>query len=121
GPAVPTLPGLPPAALPAAAERWRSTRTDALLAIEPALAPPSALTPLLRRGGKPGFVVEDMTDVDSFAPTGGELGGAPLHLVEGPQRGDEFEHASPAEALAELTARTRSPLLVTEGLHGVAQ
>lgn len=116
-----TLAGLPAEALTAAAERWGSTRTDALLAIDPALAPPSALTPLLRRGGKPGFVVEDMTDVDSFAPTGVELGGAPLHLVEGPQRGDEFENASPAEALAELTARTRSPLLLTEGLHWVLQ
>src|SRR5699024_5053161 len=62
-----------------------------------------------------------MTDVDSFAPTGVELGGEPLHLVEGPQRGDEFENASPAEALAELTARTRSPLLLTEGLHWVLQ
>src|SRR5699024_4803718 len=82
-----TLAGLPAEALTAAAERWGSTRTDALLAIDPALAPPSALTPLLRRGGKPGFVVEDMTDVDSFAPTGVELGGAPLHLVEGPARG----------------------------------
>lgn len=116
-----TLAGLPEDALRTAAERWGSERTDALLVIDPALAPPSALTPLLRRGEKPGFVVEDMTDVDQFAPTGIELDGEALYLVEGPDRGDEFENASPAEALAELTARGRTPLLLTEGIHWVLQ
>ena len=32
-------------------------------------APASELAPLLRLGDKPGFVVEDLTDVDDFAPT----------------------------------------------------
>lgn len=81
----------------------------------------SALAPLMRRGEKPGFVVEDMTDVDQFAPTGIELAGEALYLVEGLDRGDEFENASPAEALTELTARGRTPLLLTEGLHWVLQ
>ncbi len=62
-----------------------------------------------------------MTDVDRFAPTGIELSGAPLYLVEAPDRGDEFASASPAEALAELTTRGRSPLLLTEGLLWVLQ
>ncbi|MGO1896893.1 MAG: DUF5701 family protein [Brachybacterium sp.] len=116
-----TLAGLTEEQLRSAAVQWGSDRSDALLAIDPALAPPSALAPLLRRGDKPGFVVEDMTDVDQFAPTGIELSGEALYLVEGPDRGDEFENASPAEALTELTARSRTPLLLTEGIHWVLQ
>ena len=116
-----TLAGLDAKQLRAAAVHWGTERTDVLLAIDPALAPPSALTPLLRRAGKPGFVVEDMTDVDQFAPTGIELSGEALYLVQGPERGDEFENASPAEALAALTGRGRTPLLLTEGIHWALQ
>lgn len=118
---VPALVGMSPQQLHDAAMHHGPDRTDALLALDPALAPPSALAPLMRRGEKPGFVVEDMTDVDAFAPTGITLGGEPLYLVEDPQRGDEFENASPAEALVALTARDRTPLLLTEGLHWVLQ
>ncbi|ATG55780.1 hypothetical protein CFK41_14095 [Brachybacterium ginsengisoli] len=118
---VPTTAGLRPEVLHEAAARWGSDRTDALLAIDPALAPPSALAPLMRRAEKPGFVVEDMTDVDSFAPAGVELPEAALYLVDAPERGDEFENDSPAEALEALTARGRTPLLLTEGLHWALQ
>lgn len=107
--------------LRAAVAQWGSTRTDALLAIRPDLAPPSAFAPLLRRGDKSGFVVEDMADVDRFAPTGVKLTGEALYLVEGLDRGDGFENASPAEALAELTAHGRTPLLLSEGIHWVLQ
>ncbi|MGP4976808.1 DUF5701 family protein [Brachybacterium tyrofermentans] len=116
-----TLAGLPEQALRSAVEQWGSDRTDALLAIDPALAPPSALTPLLRRGDKPGFVVEDMTDVDQFAPTGLELGREALYLVEGLERGDEYENWSAEEALPAITGRDRTPLLLSEGLHWVLQ
>ena len=116
-----TLAGLPAAALRETAVRAGADRTDALLALDPALAPPSALAPLMRRGERAGFVVEDMTDVDAFAPTGVVLPGAPLYLVHAPDRGDEFENASPAEALEALTAAGRSPLLLTEGLLWVLQ
>ncbi|HEX7349967.1 MAG TPA: DUF5701 family protein [Brachybacterium sp.] len=115
------LAGLTAQQLHDAAAQWGSERTDALLVIDPALAPPSDLIPLLRRGEKPGFVVEDMTDVDAFAPTGVELPTGPLYLVEGLDRGDEFENASPAEALAALTAAGRTPLLLTEGIHWALQ
>ena len=40
----------------------------ALLVVHPSLAPASVLAPLLDLGGRPGFVVADMTDVDAFAP-----------------------------------------------------
>ena len=104
-----------------AAVRAGAERTDALLAIDPALAPPSALAPLMRRGEKPGFVVEDMTDVDAFGPNGVDLPDSPLYLIQAPDRGDEFENASPAEALEAITAGGRSPLLLTEGLLWVLQ
>lgn len=116
-----TLAGLPAEALTDAAARAGADRTDALLAIDPALAPPSALAPLIRRGEKPGFVVEDMTDVDAFAPTDVDLPEAPIYLAEAPDRGDDFENASPAEALEAITAAGRSPLLLTEGLLWVLQ
>ncbi|WP_345742990.1 DUF5701 family protein [Brachybacterium paraconglomeratum] len=116
-----TLAGLPAEALTDAATRAGADRTDALLAIDPALAPPSSLAPLMQRGEKLGFVVEDMTDVDAFAPTGVDLPGAPLYLLQAPDRGDEFENVSPAEALESITAAGRSPLLLTEGLLWVLQ
>jgi hypothetical protein len=108
-------------ALREAARTAGGERTDALLALDAALVPASALAPLMRRGEKPGFVVEDMTDVDAFAPTGLEPPATAVYLVEDLDRGDEFENASPAEALTALTARDRSPLLLTEGLLWVLQ
>lgn len=116
-----TRAGLSADALREFAARAGADRTDALLAIDPALAPPSSLAPLMRRGEKPGFVVEDMTDVDAFAPTGVDLPDTSLYLVKAPERGDEFENASPAEALEAITAAGRSPLLLTEGLLWVLQ
>lgn len=59
--------------------------------------------------------------MDAFAPAGIELSGEALYLVVDPERGDEFENASPAEALAALTGRGRTPLLLTEGLHWALQ
>lgn len=75
----------------------------------------------MRRGEKPGFVVEDMTDVDRFAPTGIEPPHSPLYLVGGLERGDDLSNWTPEEALTAITARDRSPLLLTEGLHWVLQ
>ncbi|MEU1072730.1 MULTISPECIES: DUF5701 family protein [unclassified Streptomyces] len=93
----------------------------ALLAVHPDLAPASALAPLLRREGKPGFVVTDMPDVDQFAPTTVELPDAPLYLITGVDRGDHLANWSPEEALPALTEENRTPLLLTEGIHWVLQ
>lgn len=90
-------------------------RPPALLAVDPAWAPASTLAPLLRRGDRPGFVVEDMTDVDWFAPTDIELPGS-VYLVEEPDRGDEFANRTPEETLPVLEGRGRTPLLLTEGI-----
>ncbi|MFM9588288.1 DUF5701 family protein [Streptomyces scabiei] len=93
----------------------------ALLAVHPDLAPASALAPLMRRGGRPGFVVTDMADVDRFTPSGIELPEARLYLVGGLDRGDHLADRSPDEALPALTAEGRTPLLLTEGIHWVLQ
>ncbi|RII16073.1 hypothetical protein DSC45_15910 [Streptomyces sp. YIM 130001] len=93
----------------------------ALLAVHPDRAPASALAPLLRREGKPGFVVVDMADVDDFTPNGSEPPDAPLYLLSGVDRGDDKADWSPEEALPALAAQGRSPLLLTEGIHWVLQ
>ncbi|MET9404152.1 DUF5701 family protein [Kitasatospora sp. NPDC002965] len=93
----------------------------ALLAVHPDRAPASALAPLLRREGKPGFVVVDMPDVDDFAPRAVELPDTPLYLVTDPSRGDDMANWSPEEALPALTEQGRTPFLLTEGIHWVLQ
>lgn len=117
--------GLSAAAVHEAAERAAS-RTDlqagdALLVARPALVPPSRLATLLRLHDKPGFVVDDMIDVDRFAPTGVNLPATPLFVVRGLDRGDDLANWSPEEALPELMQRGRTPLLLTEGVHWALQ
>lgn len=118
---VPSRAGLAEETLRRAIEHWGSDRTDALLAIRPDLAPPSTLAPLLRREDKPGFVVMDMTDVDRFAPVGIDAPECLVYIVEAPERGDDLANWTPEEALPLITARDRSPLLLTEGLHWALQ
>ncbi|MFI1561760.1 DUF5701 family protein [Streptomyces sp. NPDC020490] len=94
----------------------------ALLTVHPDRAPASALAPLLRHDGKPGFVVTDMTDVDLFAPLDSVvLPDSPLHVLTGLDRGDHMAGWSPDEALPALTNKARTPLLLTEGIHWVLQ
>lgn len=116
--------GLPAAELRAFAETAEvpADSADVLLAVSPELAPASALAPLLRHDDKPGFVVTDMPDVDLFAPLEPiTLPEGPLYLVTGLDRGDDMANWSPDEALPSLTARARTPLLLTEGIHWVLQ
>lgn len=93
-----------------------SGREDGLLVSG---APASALAPLLRRADKPGFVVEDMTDVDLFAPTEDAVVPATPYVVTGLDRGDAFVNRTPAESVPEIVAAGRSPLTLEEGLHWV--
>ncbi|WP_030147299.1 DUF5701 family protein [Streptomyces sp. NRRL S-455] len=99
----------------------RAGDDGALLAVHPDRAPASALTPLLRRDGRPGFVVTDMPDVDDFAPCGIELPDAPLYTVTGLDRGDRMANWSPQEALSALTEERHTPLLLSEGIHWLLQ
>ncbi|MEV1025693.1 DUF5701 family protein [Streptomyces sp. NPDC050264] len=116
--------GLPAADVRRFAEKARTSAdgAGALLAVHPDRAPASALAPLLSRDGKPGFVVIDMPDVDDFTPLGTvALPEAPLYVLTGLDRGDQMANWSPDEALPALTARARTPLLLTEGIHWVIQ
>lgn len=94
---------------------------DALLVVHPGRVPASALAPLLRRDGKPGFVVVDMPDVDAFDPYGVELPDGPLYLVTGVDRGDHMANWSPEEALPAIEKEGRTPLTLAEGIHWVLQ
>ncbi|MBT2469817.1 hypothetical protein J7E97_18520 [Streptomyces sp. ISL-66] len=115
------LAGIPADDLRTFAEDAGRGDSHALLAIHPDRAPASALAPLLRRDGKPGFVVTDMPDVDRFTPCTVELPDAPLYLITGLDRGDHMANWSPDEALPALTEEDRTPLLLTEGIHWVLQ
>ncbi len=99
-----------------------SAGDGALLVVHPSLAPASVLAPLLELGGKPGFVVADMTDVDAFAPV------PPVVLPEGPvytvsdlDRGDAMSNWSPDEALPAIVGSGRTPLTLTEGIAWLLQ
>jgi hypothetical protein len=83
-------------------------------------APASGLAPLLRRGERAGFVVEDMTDVDLFRPVV-EVPAEAAYAVLDPDRGDAYANRSPEEVLPELLAAGRSPLTLVEGLHWALQ
>ncbi|WP_371573725.1 DUF5701 family protein [Streptomyces sp. NBC_01314] len=120
------LAGLPVDELRTFAEAFEATEAPGsghgvLLAVRPDLVPASALALLLRRDGRPGFVVTDMPDVDRFTPCAIEQPDAPLYLVTGLDRGDHMANWSPEEALPALTKEDRTPLLLTEGIHWVLQ
>ncbi|MFE2550323.1 DUF5701 family protein [Streptomyces sp. NPDC059355] len=116
------LAGIPADELRAFASAKDAGRGAGLLAVHPDRAPASALAPLLRRDGRPGFVVTDMADVDGFAPLDVlEVPDAPLYVVTGLDRGDHMSNWSPEEALLALTGDERTPLLLSEGIHWVLQ
>lgn len=95
---------------------------NALLVIHPARVAPSRLAPLLRHGGRPGFVVTDLAEVDDFAPIeGAEPPSTPLYLLHDLVRGDHLANWSPDEALPAITAAGRTPLTLAEGIHWVLQ
>ncbi|GIF99562.1 DUF5701 family protein [Catellatospora citrea] len=96
--------------------------TNALLVIHPGRVRPSSLAPLLERDGRAGFVVEDMTDVDAFAPIDAAVPPpSALYLVHDVDRGDAMADWSPDEALPAITAASRTPLTLTEGIMWLLQ
>lgn len=116
---LPGIAGLDPAELRAAAA---AVGPGALLVVHPGRAPVSTLAPLLQLGGLPGFVVEDMVDVDAFGPADGvELPTGALYAVTGLDRGDAMRNWSPDEALPALVAAGRTPLTLGEGVHWLLQ
>ena len=115
-----TVAGLTAPALRALAENQDGR--PAVVVIHPDLAPASVLAPLLRIGGKAGFVVTDMTDVDEFTPIASvAVPDTPVYLVSAPERGDAMANWSPDEALPAILDAGRTPLTLTEGLHWLLQ
>lgn len=93
-----------------------------LLALHPDLLPARTLAPLLSREGKPGFVVEDWSDLEDFTTVPDvDLPASPLYLVHGIDRGDHLRGASPEEALAALAPAGGSPLTLHEGISWLLQ
>ncbi len=114
--------GLDPADVHAAAAEAAADQPDALLVVHPDRVPASTIAPLLEHGGKHGFVVVDMPDVDQFVPVDEmSLPASPLYTVHGIDRGDAMANWSPNEALPVLTRDGRTPLLLTEGIHWLLQ
>ncbi|HWS35865.1 MAG TPA: DUF5701 family protein [Actinoplanes sp.] len=93
-----------------------------ILAVHPALATARQLAPLLRHRGKPGFVVEDLTDLEDFVPIRGlVVPDRPFYLVREPDRGDDMRNWSPDEALPAILGRGRTPLTLGEGISWLLQ
>ncbi|AWH92621.1 DUF5701 family protein [Dietzia lutea] len=94
----------------------------AVLAVHPALLSATRLAARMRRDGKAGFVVVDMTDLADFTPTDDiTVPDAPLYLLDDVTRGDDMLDRAPTDAHAELAARGRTPLTVSEGISWVLQ
>ena len=99
------------AGLPADQLRNVAGSAGSLLVVHPDLAPASALAPLLRVNGKPGFVVSDMSDIDEFAPLSSvKLPDAPLYVIRDLDRGDAMANWSPDEALPAIADAGRTPI-----------
>lgn len=100
----------------AAFRALRAEKTGGLVALHPHWFAASALAPLLSLNAQPGFVVEDMIDVDEFTPVGIEIPNTPLYLVRQVSRGDDLRNVRPEEAIIRIEASHRRPLTLQEGL-----
>ncbi|MFG1992547.1 DUF5701 family protein [Actinoplanes sp. NPDC048988] len=93
-----------------------------VLAVHATLATARQLAPLLRHRDKPGFVVEDLTDLEDFVPLDGlDVPAGPLYVIHDPDRGDDMRNWSPNEALPAILQRGRTPLTVNEGISWLLQ
>ena len=100
-----TLAGIPEVEIRRAVAAQPGYR-DALLVISREALAPSSIALLLRLDGKPGFVVEDMTDLDDFTPIAeAEPPESRLYLVHRVDRGDDLANWSPQRG----ALRTRPP------------
>src|SRR5699024_10046073 len=62
----------------------------AVAVVHPGLVPAAAVAPVMRREGRRGFAVVDMTDLADFAPTDDvEVPDSPLYVVTGVTRDDD--------------------------------
>ncbi|WP_211223251.1 DUF5701 family protein [Propionicicella superfundia] len=93
-----------------------------LVCVHPSLVPASQLAPLLRVGGRAGFVVQDMTDLDEFVPIASvDVPQRPLYLLSGIDRGDTLRGMTPDAALPVIADAGRTPLTIGEGISWLLQ
>ncbi|SOC57966.1 DUF5701 family protein [Ornithinimicrobium cerasi] len=93
-----------------------------LLVVSARHTPVADLVPLMRRGDRTGFVVEDLTDLAEFGPVEGvRVPHTDLYAVSAPERGDEYANLSPDEVDPVLRTRGRSPMTAAEGVAWVLQ
>lgn len=109
-------------ALPATAASADQGAGRVVLAVHPSLVSTARLATLLRREGKAGFVVVDMSDLADFTPTDDvHVPDAPLYLVGDVTRDDDMLDWTPTDAHAELGRRARTPLTISEGVSWLLQ
>lgn len=97
---------------------------DSRALLVPSGQPPSysRLMELVELDQKHGFVVEDFTDAEQFGVfdrdegAEAEMPSSAWYLLHDVARGDEFENASPAEALETITGAGRVPITMVEGI-----
>ncbi|GAA5160596.1 DUF5701 family protein [Ornithinimicrobium tianjinense] len=90
--------------------------------VHPRHTPLAELVALVRLDGRPGFVVEDLTDLADFVPAPGEeVPDADLYAVVAPERGDEYANLSPDEVDPQLRARGRGLMTAAEGVAWALQ
>lgn len=126
---VPQLAGLEEDSLRRAAEEWGGDRNDVLMALSPQRAPASTLTAVLGWNGSRGAAADvptvsatlDMVDVDEAGPAEIDIPAGAVYLVHDPDHGEDLKNLTPQEALTDIAARDRSPMLLTEALHWVLQ
>ena len=93
-----------------------------LLVVHPRLVPAADLAALLRLGERPGFVVEDLTDLAEFGPAPDTtVPDSDLYAVRDPDRGDRFADRSPDEVDPELRAAGRELMTLSEGICWAVQ
>ena len=121
---VPELAGITAENLRAHARALPDSPSDdrAIVAVHPSLVSTARLATLMRRDGKAGFVVVDMTDLAEFTPTDDvDVPDAPLYWLGDVTRDDDMLGWTPTDAHAELAKRGRTPLTVSEGISWLLQ
>lgn len=77
----------------------------------------AALMALVVVNGKTGIMVEDLQDLADFLPTAdADVPQEAWYGLVHPVRGEEYQNASPAEALTQILAAGRTPITFAEGL-----
>lgn len=86
-----------------------------VLVVNRTLVPVSARVAMITLGGRPGVLNQHFADVDSFGPIL-DVPDAPVYAVLDVERGEEFCGIRPADAVATLAERRRTPITIDEGL-----